>query len=277
MSSGKDSAPRDRVSFGLIASAAALALILVAGVVAFVQLHGRNSTAAGSASTAPPVAAGPSGGEGFGPAQVDLFGRRVDIPDDPAGQALAQQPGTQHAPGDTDWLTAAPKGTDGPGGWQRVYGVSVPFSTSDGPARIDDGLAIGYAHTPQGAALAAAQISYRMNARPADRDLYTRQVGVAPQQVAQFDQLVSDHKLPAQQPEKVTRFLVASDAFQVESYADDMAIVRLAARGPVSDGQQTWLATRLIMVWQNGDWKLKPVSGRPQTETLTSLIGWTQW
>ncbi|QXQ15424.1 hypothetical protein [Skermania piniformis] len=277
MSSRRDSPPRERVSFGLVASAAALALIVVAGVFAFVQMRGSDASPAPSGQSASPPAVGPAGGAGFGAADVDLFGRRVDVPDNPAGQPLAQTPGTQKRPTDSDWLTAAPKGMDGPGGWQRVYGVSVPFSSSDGPARIDGGLAVGYAHTPQGAALAAAQISYRMNARPADRDLYARQVGVAPQQLAQFDRLVSDNKLPAQQPEKVTRFLIASDAFQVESYADDMAIVRLAARGPTVEGRQTWLATRLVTVWQDGDWKLKPVTGRPQTETLTSLIGWTPW
>ncbi len=283
--SGKDLAERDGPSFGLIASAAVLALIVIAGLVGFFGSRGGGDDRTDAASTparptetavAPPPAA--VGVSGFGTPDVDLFMRRVDVPNNPAGQPLVQDASQQRKPTDRDWLTAAPNGTKDPGGWQRVFGSSVPFSTSDGPARIEDGLAVGYAHTPQGAALAAAQITYRLNARPADRTLYTRQITATAAQVAAYDKAVAEKKLPAQQPEKVTRYMVAPDAFQIESYADDMAIVRIAGRGPVTDGQSTWLAMRLIMVWQDGDWKLRPVAeGAQRNEIVTSLVGWTQW
>ncbi|ONM47688.1 hypothetical protein [Nocardia donostiensis] len=270
--SEKEPYARDRVSFGVVASAAVLTLIVIVGVFVYV---GRDDDAGSEA--APSFTEGPVA-EGFAAPDVDLFGRRVDIPNNPAGQTLPQDPSPQRKPTDPDWLTAAPKGTTGPRGWQRVYGASVPFSTSDGPRRIEDGLAVGYSHTPQGAALAAAQITYRLNARPAHRDLYVRQVRVSAQQIAAYDRALDADRLPEQQPESVTKYLVASDAFKIDDYADDMAIVRLAIRGPAVDGKQLWVALRLIMVWDAGDWRLKPTtSSAPQTEYVESLAGWTPW
>ncbi|MFF0609985.1 hypothetical protein ACFYUD_15085 [Nocardia tengchongensis] len=274
--SEKEPSERDGVSFGVIASAALVAVILVAGLVVYFG-HGDSKS---SAKTDPgaPAATTETGATGFASPEVDLFGRRVDIPNNTAGQPLPQEPGKQRKATDTDWLTAVPRGTTDPHGWQRVFGASVPFSTSDGPARLENGLAVGYSHTPQGAALAAAQITYRLNARPADRELYVRQVRVPAEQLTAYDQALADQRLPKQQPEKVTRYLVAPDGFQVENYADDMAIVRLAARGPVVDSRQLWAAVRLIMVWDAGDWRLKPSTSRTsQTEYVDSLAGWTRW
>ncbi|GAB3206448.1 hypothetical protein [Nocardia tengchongensis] len=274
--SEKEPSERDGVSFGVIASAALVAVILVAGLVVYFG-HGDSKP---SAKTDPgtPAATTETGATGFASPEVDLFGRRVDVPNNTAGQPLPQEPGKQRKATDTDWLTAVPQGTTDPHGWQRVFGASVPFSTSDGPARLENGLAVGYSHTPQGAALAAAQITYRLNARPADRELYVRQVRVPAEQLTAYDQALADQRLPKQQPEKVTRYLVAPDGFQVENYADDMAIVRLAARGPVVDSRQLWAAVRLIMVWDAGDWRLKPSTSRTsQTEYVDSLAGWTRW
>ncbi|WP_228001590.1 hypothetical protein [Nocardia australiensis] len=272
MSGEKEPYARDRVSFGVIASAAVLALIVIVGLVVYLGRDSSDSSGSGSAAPAG------SGTSGFGSPEVDLLGRRVDVPNNPAGQPLPQDPAQQRKSSDADWLTAAPAGTTSAGGWQRVYGASVPFSTSDGPTRVEDDLAVGYAHTPQGAVLAAAQITYRLNARPADRDLYVRQVRVSAQQIAAYDKALSQDRLPEQQPEKVTRYFVASDAFKVENYADDLAIIRLATRGPVVDGRQLWAALRLVMVWDAGDWRLKPAtSNSSQTEYIESLSGWSMW
>ncbi|WP_067722616.1 hypothetical protein [Nocardia yamanashiensis] len=273
--SEKESPERDRVSFGVIASAAVVVLIIIVGVVMYIGRDDSKPKAQGEGSVS--VSADP-GATGFASPEVDLFGRRVDVPNNTAGQPLPQDPSKQRKPSDADWLTAAPAGTTDAHGWQRVYGASVPFSTSDGPTRLENGLAVGYSHTPQGAVLASAQITYRLNARPADRELYVRQVRVSAQQVTAYDQALAESRLPKQQPEKVTRYLVAPDAFQVENYADDMAIVRLAARGPVVENRQLWAAVRLIMVWDAGDWRLKPSTSKSsQTDYVDSLAGWTKW
>ncbi|QLY29113.1 hypothetical protein [Nocardia huaxiensis] len=274
--SEKESPERDRVSFGVIASAAVVVLILIVGAVVYFS---RDDAASSPVKVeGGQVTSGDSGLTGFASPDIDLFGRRVDVPNNPAGQPLPQDSSKQRSASDSDWLTAAPAGLTDPHGWQRVYGASVPFTTSDGPTKLENGLAVGYSHTPQGAAVAAAQITYRLNARPADRELYVRQVRVSTQQIAAYDQALADDRLPKQQPEKVTRYLVAPDAFQIENYADDMAIVRLAVRGPVLGNQQQWSAVRLIMVWDAGDWRLKPATSKTsQTEKVDSLVGWTKW
>ncbi|MCM6774692.1 hypothetical protein NDR87_12835 [Nocardia sp. CDC159] len=277
--SPRDSDPDERnVSFGVIASAAVIALIVIVGVFMYVG-RDTSSPSQGQGEPGPgPAPTAGTGATGFADPEIDLFGRRIDIPNNPAGQPLPQDASRQRRPGDEDWLTAAPVGTTEPRGWQRVYGAVVPFSTSDGPTSIEDGQAVGYSHTPQGAALAAAQITYRLNARPADRELYVRQVRATAQQIAAYDKARAAGKLPEQQPERITKYLVAPDAFQIENYADDMAIVRLAARGPVLEGKQRWAAVRLIMVWDGGDWRLKPTEARAsQTEFVDSLGGWTKW
>lgn len=266
------------ISFGVVISAAVIALIVIAGVFVYVGRDSSSSEGRHAEPTPPSPVAG-SDATGFAEPDVDLFGRRVDVPNNPAGQPLPQDLSQRHSPSDEDWLTAAPAGTTAPRGWQRVFGATVPFSTSDGPTRIDEnGLAVGYSHTPQGAALAAAQITYRLNARPGDRALYVHQVQVSAQQIAAYDKARDAGRLPRQQPESITRYLVAPDAFQIENYADDMAIVRLAARGPVNDGAQVWAAIRLIMVWDHGDWRLKPTdTGAAHSDYVDTLQGWTRW
>ncbi|WP_067859636.1 hypothetical protein [Nocardia shimofusensis] len=269
--SQKEPYTRERVSFGAVASAALLALIVIVGVVVYIS-RDEDAAGGGQAELAATV------GEGFATPEVDLFGRRVDIPNNAAGQPLPQDPARQRKPSDLDWLTARPAGLDQPRGWQRVYGASVPFSTSDGPARLEEGQPVGYAHTPQGAVLAAAQITYRLNARPADRELYVRQVRASAQQLAEYDRAMDQNRLPEQQPERITRYFVAPDAFQVESYADDLAVVRFASRGQVVDDRQLWVALRLVMVWEAGDWRLKPATAEgSRTEYIESLAGWTTW
>jgi hypothetical protein len=204
---------------------------------------------------------------------ADIFGRRVDIPKVPSGQSLPQDASQQKKASDPDWLTAAPAGTQGLGGWQRVYGVSVPFSTSDGPSRMEDGLALGYSRTPQGAALAMMQIYYRTFARPADDKIRDRQMVLTPEDKVTVAQRKAEGKLPEQLPESATKYIVATDAFRILSFSPDAALVGVAGRGPAS----TWLAQQAQMVWVNGDWRLKGDAANRKQETITSLGGWTRW
>lgn len=72
----------------------------------------------------------------------------------------------------------------------------------------------------------------------------------------------------------------ASDAFRIESYADDSGIVRFARKARETvDGQPTWVGMRLAVVWRENDWKLRPVTGEQQVQidSLRSIEGWTRW
>ncbi|WP_327099987.1 hypothetical protein OIE68_15105 [Nocardia vinacea] len=218
---------------------------------------------------------------GFGNPEVDMFGRRVDMPDNGIGTALEQNPAVQQQPGASTWLTAAPQPASGQGVWQRVFGGPVVrFSTSDGPARVDGKAAVGFAHTPQGAALAAEQIYWRTNANPRDRDLLLRLVEVTPQYLADYDRLVAEGKVSDRLPDKLSPLLFASDAFRIESYTEDSAIIQFARKArETADGQPTWVGMRLAVIWRDGDWKLTAVSGQQQVQidSLRSIEGWTQW
>ncbi|BDT98880.1 hypothetical protein IFM12276_19090 [Nocardia sputorum] len=231
-----------------------------------------------SAGTAPDPVAGTSA---FGTPETDLFGRRVDVPVRTAGVVLQQKPDQRQQPGTPGWTAAAPTPPNGEGVWQRLFGGPVVrFSASDGPSRIDGSAALGFAHTPQGAALAAEQIYWRTNANPRDRDLLTRLVDVTPQYMAEYDRLVAEGKVSDRLPDKLRPLLFASDAFRIESYADDFAKVQFARKARETvDGQPTWVGMRLAVRWRDGDWKLTTVTGdeRVQIESLRSIEGWTQW
>ncbi|MFC9999617.1 hypothetical protein [Nocardia sp. NPDC127526] len=276
-----DTEPGRRGQVSLILALVVVALVLIAGaVVVFGRDTGdeptggaqTSQTTAGVAPSANPEASG------FATPGVDDFGRRVDIPNNPAGQVLPQT-GTPHTPADGDWLTAAPDGTQGKGGWQRVYGAVVPFSTSDGPTRIVDGLATGWSHTPQGCALAAVYVLYQELARPDNRLLRERLMALTPAQMATYDKALAAGKLPAVAPENVTRWMIAFDAFKISSYADDLCTVRLATRARADKvGAAQWLSSEVAMVW-DGTWRRRPPPGEgelPQ-EKVPSLTGWTPW
>lgn len=269
-----------RASFTLIGSSAFVVLVLVIGGIVLVTGGSDDEPDATaprpSAPAAPPSAS--SSATGFATPTVDQFGRRVDIPNNPAGQPLEQSVPSR-TPTDPQWLTAAPAGTRDKGGWQRVSGASVPFSTSDGPTRIEDGVPTGYAHTPQGAALAAAYVMWETSARPADRVLRERMVVMSPDELDQFDRLNADGRLPDRPPEQVTRHMVAPDAFRIVSWDEDLCVLNLATRAePDANGVERWVSNQLAMIWDGTGWRLRLSEDQQlRQETVQTLVGWSRW
>lgn len=273
-----NTAPVQRpVSVWTVASATLLALIVIAAAIAFAAHRSHTGTTESPAVTATTSAPAAATGEGFDVPEVDAFGRRVDIPRNPAGQ-LRPQTGPARRPGDPDWLTAPPAGLAEPGGWQRVHGAVIPFSSSDGPTHSRDGIAAGYAHTPQGAALAAAASINQVAARPGDRAVVAARMVLTADDQKAFDAGIAAGKLPVQQPDSVTRNLVASDAFRIDSYATDLAVLRLAAPTPTEPtGARSWVTVTVGMVWHDGDWRIRGNGRQLPTATTTDLTGWTRW
>ncbi len=264
----------------VLGAGAVLAVAVVAVVTVFAV---RDDAPPGQGSRPTTASADPSGAPAPGPSFAgsgkDSFGHRFDIPKDPAGQPLSQS-GAPRTPTDPEWQSGAPGGTNQPGGWQQVYGGPVvPFSTTDGPARIDNGVPSGFAKTPQGAALAAEQIYWRTVARPTDHTLWQQLVILAPEELAERDRKIADGKVPDVLPESVKPLLYASDAFRIESYGDDFAVVRVARKTrEFLHGGRSWVAMRLNVVWRDGGWRLKSSAGDAQPlETIGSIDGWTQW
>src|SRR5688572_4150528 len=81
------------------------------------------------------------------------------VPNAPAGTTTNPRanPRTPAVPPDTALPTAAPDGVV----WSLVGQAAVPTSADGGPQRLSGCAASGFAHTPVGALIAAAQISTR--------------------------------------------------------------------------------------------------------------------
>ncbi|MGK8523116.1 hypothetical protein ACRS6B_16845 [Nocardia asteroides] len=271
----------ERIPSAVLGAGAVLA-VAVAAVVTVVAVRGDETPhdqMPRTASAAQEVPGGPIPGSAFTGSGKDTFGHRFDIPNDPAGQVL-EQSGAPRSPSDPEWRTGAPGGTNQPGGWQQVYGGPIiPFSTTDGPARIDNGVPSGFAKTPQGAALAAEQIYWRTVARPTDRTLWQQLVILTSEELADRERKIAEGSMPNVLPERVKPLLYASDAFQIESYGDDFAVVRVARKTrDFLHGGRSWVAMRLNVVWRDGGWRLKSSADDAQPlETIGSIDGWTQW
>lgn len=276
--SPKPEAPK-RAPVSLVLSAALLALILVGALgVWLMNRDNDNSTASPSSSGTSATAESGPVPTGFAAPDVDPFGRRVDIPNNKYGQPLAQtQPPLRE--GDPRWLTAAPVLPE-QGGWQRVFGVSVPFSTSDGPTAMVDNVPVGYSHTPQGAFLAAMYATWESYARPGDWPLRERMQVTDAAGKAKFDQLKAAGKVPDFAPAAATKWLLAPNAYRVESWSatGDLCVLRLATGAPADKaGKPQWLSSQVVMVW-DGTWRLRlPADNSLPKTTINSLSGWTTW
>lgn len=252
------------------------ALVVIGAVTALLIRHDSDDTAAPDTSTAT-TPSGSGQASGFAMPDIDKFGRRVDVPNNRYGQPLPQA-GTPRRASDPDWLTAAPTLPE-QGGWQRVFGTSVPFSTSDGPTAILDGVPVGYSHTPQGAALAAVYVTWQAYARPGDWTLRERMEVMTAADRTEFERLKAAGKVPDQAPAAVTQWLTAPDGFRIESWANDLCLLRLATKAePASSGAPRWLASQVAMVWDGQGWRLRlAADGELPKTSLDSLEGWTTW
>ncbi|WP_040797772.1 hypothetical protein [Nocardia higoensis] len=201
---------------------------------------------------------------------ADLFGNRLEIPADEAGDAVVQDPGARPDPAHPDYLVSPPAQMR----WQRGWGgAALPTSVSDGPATIRDGIASGFARTPQGAALAAADALARVLAAPEgtwQRVVVERYHGAEQALVDRFA------RSRARTPD-AARYVVVPDGVRVvPGYSPDFAVVEFAARDRLG-----YRIARWPMTWLDGDWRVAvPVDIEtlwgPGTYT-DSLSGFGTW
>ncbi|NKS56581.1 hypothetical protein GS504_03445 [Rhodococcus hoagii] len=247
---------------------AVLAVVVVAAVLIAVTRDSDSDNASRPQTSAPsttePAPATP--GAQFGVPASDIFGRVVAQPVNPRGQALPQSPVDRPQFRQGSPVTA-PDGMM----WQQIGPFVLPFSTSDGPARIDGPIARGYTQTPQGAALAAWQANWRL---PIDQEsldaVFESQIEPstrgpkalwAPKQFQDWSQYAQ---------------LPRPDAFRIVGWSEDnsYAVIDYAMRDKTPGA---WFTGRFEVVWQDGDWKLRRPSTQIPPQTITSLAGWTQW
>lgn len=161
------------------------------------------------------------------------------------GSLVPQIPSAAKSSADPDWLTAAPQGIS----WQRVDGVPLPFSASDGPTRIEGAVAEGYTRSPQGAALAAIQIAMRLVFSPDFESVVTEQTAVSSDERQQL--IAARAGQPVINAEAVTAATMQPAAFKIGAYTDTDATIYYAY--PAQGG--TYRIARMAVTWQDGDWK----------------------
>jgi len=222
-----------------VAAAAIVALIALAAVVVILATRGGDKappTGSAPAPVAPPVES---------PNAAPLPAQNQSVPDSP------------------------PPGIS----WTLFQGVALPSSATAGPTRVQGPVLAGYAQTPVGALLAAAQISYRYLISPGDD---WRQV---------VDQQVmpnSGRDVYVQKRAKVTAASAAPGTygqlagFRFVTYAPDTAVIQYVTR--FSNGNLQ-LATDTVH-WFAGDWKLQlqpDGSETPTVQSVANLAGFIPW
>jgi len=172
-------------------------------------------------------------------------------------------------PSDPQYATAAPAQVT----FQVVHGLQLPFSPVDGPLRVDGPVAAGYSHTPQGAALAAAQLSLRLVFAPGYKEVVDQQSVFTDSLRSQF--LAARGSQPQSSDRDLAEAIVRSVAFKVDSFTPERATIQIA--GPnVNGAPGTYTTGPYTVVWSGGDWKYADNSKSTAT-TVSSLAGYTPW
>ena len=169
--------------------------------------------------------------------------------------------------------------------WYDFYGVELPISAAAGPRDVSGGLAVGFAHNPLGALLAAVNIGVRANAQWGPR-IFTP---VIRGQVTGPDApaLLADCQAAydqASQSEGVTRGQslgnvdVAEEAFRWITYTPEAAIIDLVSASPGSQGTTVRATVQMEVIWAGEDWKVVAPPGGDwgnSAAELSSLSGYT--
>ncbi|MGY2087911.1 hypothetical protein [Nocardia gipuzkoensis] len=223
-----------------------------------------------SSPTSPTVRTFPDVPPATLPPTVDLFGNRLEVTGDDEGAALPQDPSTRPDPTRPDYLITPPAQMR----WQRGWGgAALPVSGSDGPSRVAHGIASGFAHTPQGAALAAADALARVLAAP--EGVWQQVVGE--RYYGGGRALIDRFARSRERTPGAARYVVVPDGVRIQSgYRDDLAIVQFATHDDVGYTVSTW-----PMAWIDGDWRVRVPNDiealwGPGTSTST-LTGFGSW
>lgn len=133
--------------------------------------------------------------------------------------------------------------------WEAWQGVKLPYGKQDGPAKVTDA-ALGYSHTPQGAALAAIHHTVRISLAPDATWARTASQALMPGPgkdawvVARAQISLTQPASPVVAP-RIT-------AYKFTKYGDDRS--DLLVYSTYSDNSIT--ANTETVVWSSGDWRL---------------------
>lgn len=160
--------------------------------------------------------------------------------------------------------------------WQLVGQSAVPVSASAGPRSVTGGTASGYAHTPQGALVAAAQLSTRAGFSAGKKSW---EPTITKQFVPSSDREQLLALLRAQPGEPAAPGELSPIAgFVYQAYSPDTAVIGVVYRAP--GGANSYHVLTTTLQWRDGDWMMVAPPGgswtsvsRPATD-LTGVVEW---
>lgn len=186
-----------------------------------------------------------------------------------ASPAVGGNGGVVPTVGPTAVPTAAPEGVT----WELVNGIAVPRSTTAGPTQVDGPVHHDFAHTPDGALMAALQIFARYGFTEGEgwREVTLRQVMPGPgrQVYLQAREKVDELQAPPEGWGQVA-------GFRFQSYSPDRAVIEIARRFDSGNLQ----VSSTTVVWHQGDWQLQlQPDGElgPYTAAVPNLSGFVKF
>ncbi|MGH8420751.1 MAG: hypothetical protein ACRER3_00155 [Pseudomonas fluorescens] len=152
--------------------------------------------------------------------------------------------------------------------WRTVNGTDLPYSPTSGPRQHDRDLAVGFAHDPLGAVLAAIHITARAGSssgsdifEPTIRNQMTgpKLDKFLAETKASYEQTRQQERTPPGKP--TSRDVGGVLGFRVEHYDPSYAAIHMLVKVPNPNaGKDIRFDFRVEVKWASGDWKaLVPV------------------
>ncbi|MFC4066727.1 hypothetical protein [Actinoplanes subglobosus] len=161
--------------------------------------------------------------------------------------------------------------------WQLAGQNAVPVSATAGPRSVAAGVASGYARTPEGALVAAAQLAAR-SAFSAGRTSWEPTVQTQFVPGDDRDRLLAAlRSAPEQTADPGELSPLAGYLYQ--AYTPDIAVIGLVYRSPAAGAARYHVVTT-TMQWRDGDWQMVPPPGGTwlsvsrQAGNLSGVVEW---
>lgn len=198
----------------------------------------------------------------------DQIGRTVYSPRTEGGDVFAQKTGLDET--DPSYFTARPDVE-----WQRLSGLTAksrsrdyPFSAIAGPWQVTDGIAHGFAHSPQGAALAGIHMLNGL-AQGGERAAKATIQFVDDEVSRGMARRLLEEPDGPQLPEQSWSSAYAS--YTIVDYTDDQATIRYGLAD--GNGYASW---DLTVYWIDSDWKIRDTSVSPELKPQDKALV-TRW
>ena len=200
----------------------------------------------------------------------DVFGRTIKVPSNGTGNPLTNKVDTEKGTCDTPDSQQV--------SIQSTHFVQTLWSETSGPSSNEASIPAGYAHTPEGAMLAAwnSNVLFQHGGEIAKPLLEKSFTG---EKASEELKSASGAEMPTSEG---ASDMPAPNAYRVTSCDDSRVIGDLAIPFPTDKNgdpdKKSWGILRVSAVWENGDWKteLDEVK-QPVEEEITSLDGWSRW